>query len=205
MAATASRNRAVLDLTFDRIDFDNDLIALNPDGREQTLKYRPTVKLPSCLKPWLVSYRKAGISDHLVHFQESPGVSIRSAWRSLRSSLKLDGAAQPYSLRHTMARWLRKSGVSAWEAAAQLGHKMPDVSTTEIYAPFGPSYLAASSAAIDAFFNAVACQLRANSMADYMTERLQDYLGQDIQRDGWWFGGDLNSRPHDYESCALTS
>lgn len=70
----------------------------------------------------------------------------------------MDAQVQPYRIRHPMARWLCKSSVQAWEAAAHLDHKMPDVSTTEIYAPFDRSYLFKASAAIDAFFEAVACE-----------------------------------------------
>ena len=50
-----------------------------------------------------------------------------------------------------MARHLRASGVTAWEVAAQLDHKNKDLSITEIYAPFDPSYLGKSIVAIDDF------------------------------------------------------
>ena len=202
MIATTGRNKAVLDLRFDQIDLANDLIHLNPEGREQTLKFRPTIKLPPSLKPWLHEFRKASSAETIVQFRGAPVSSIRTTWRTLRKSLKLDDSVQPYGLRHTMARWLRKSSVPAWEVAAQLGHKTPDVSTTEIYAPFDPSYLFKSTAAIDDFLTRVACQLRAGSMSEFLIERLKD---EQKQGGGWWFGGDLNSRPRDYESRALTS
>ena len=48
----------------------------------------------------------------------------------------------PYTLRHTMATELRKRGVPAWEVAGLLGHKAGSYRTTEIYAKFGPDYLA---------------------------------------------------------------
>ncbi len=195
MIATTGRTRAVLDLTFDRIDLANDLIQLNPDGREQTQKYRPTVKLPASLKPWIREHRLASPCDAVVQYHGAPVSSIRSGWRTLRAELGMDKEVQPYGIRHTMARWLRKSSVPAWETAAQLGHKMPDVSTTEIYAPFDPSYLFT-------FLEAVACQLRATSISGFLIENIKN---QHNQGSKWWFGGDLNSRPHDYESCALTS
>ncbi|MEE4378229.1 MAG: hypothetical protein V2J55_12075 [Candidatus Competibacteraceae bacterium] len=58
----------------------------------------------------------------------------------------------PYSLRHTLTRWLRSQSVPAWEVAAQLGHRAPGTSTTEIYAPFDPAYLTQAVRAIDAYF-----------------------------------------------------
>ena len=60
-----------------------------------------------------------------------------------------------------MARWLRKQSVPAWEVAAQLGHRRPGMTITEIYAPYDPAYLSASTKAIDAFFG----ELRASSVA----------------------------------------
>jgi len=67
----------------------------------------------------------------------------------------LDDAVLPYSLRHTMARHMRKSGVSAWETTAQLGHKSREHRTTELYAPFDPDYLSAATVAIDSFFDSL--------------------------------------------------
>jgi len=202
MVATTARNSATLDLTFDCIDFRNDLIDLNPKGREQTLKYRPCVKIPQSLKLWLLAQHEISQSNHVIEYKGAPVRSIRTAWRTLRKTTGLDEAVQPYGIRHTMARWLRKSSVPAWEVAAQLGHKSPDISTTEIYAPFDPSYLFKSTAAIDAFLSAVALQLRYTSISEFLLESVDS---QRKQAEEWWFGGDLNSRPHDYESCALTS
>ena len=202
MLSATARNRAILDLTFDQIDFRNDLIDLNPRGREQTLKFRPKVKIPETLKPWLTLQKDISQTGHVIEFKGAPVKSIRTAWRTLRQATNMDDAVQPYGLRHTMARWLRKSSVPAWEVAAQLGHKSPDVSTTEIYAPFDPSYLFKSTAAIDAFLTEVALHLRYTSISGLMIE---DVKNIEEQGDNWWFEGDLNSRPHDYESCALTS
>ena len=47
---TAARPHAALDLQSGRIDVDRGLVELNPIGRMQTKKHRPTVKLPPALK-----------------------------------------------------------------------------------------------------------------------------------------------------------
>jgi len=174
MIAGTARNRAILDLNFDQVDFKHDLIDLNPSGRKQTLKFRPQVKIPTTVKPWLLKQQKLSQTGHIIEFRGAPVQSIRSAWRTLRSSLDLDDAVQPYGLRHTMARWLRKSSVPAWEVAAQLGHKTPDVSTTEIYAPFDPVYLKQSTAAIDAFLTEVALHLRYKTVSSLMLKSLKN-------------------------------
>ena len=78
--------------------------------------------------------------------------SIKTAWRAMRRRAGLDSAVNPYSIRHTLARELRTRSVPAWEVAAQLGHQMPGLSTTEIYAPYDPAYLANAVAMIDEFY-----------------------------------------------------
>ncbi|MEO0467134.1 MAG: hypothetical protein AAF216_11385, partial [Pseudomonadota bacterium] len=71
----------------------------------------------------------------------------------------------------------------------QLGHKMPDVSTTEIYAPFDPSYLFKAVTAIDEYFKALACEMRVSSISGFMEANLETQANRSGE---WWFGGDLN-------------
>ena len=165
MLGTAARTAAVLDLTLGQIDTQRDLITLNPAGRRQTLKFRPTVKLPSQLRRYCLARHNDGADASLVRFNGARVNSIKTSWRRLRRASGVTGNVQTYSFRHTMARWLRMRGVPAWEVAAQLGHKAPDYSTTEIYAPFDPAYLAKSVAAIDAFLSEVAAMLEAPDMS----------------------------------------
>lgn len=151
MVATAARPDAVLDLTFDRCDFAKRLIDLNPKGREQTKKHRPVVKMPEALVCHLQTLSNSNGSAFVVSYHGGQVKSVKKAWRQLRDDAGLDAEVNPYSIRHTMARWLRAQGVPAWEVAAQLGHKQKDVSTTEIYAPFDPAYLSNAVKAIDTF------------------------------------------------------
>ena len=153
LLATAGRPAAIRELTLERCQIDDRLIALNPTGRPQTKKYRPTLRMPESIVPALKKLREhypprvfiVGLSDQPVH-------SVKTAWRSARRRAGLDQQVNPYSLRHTMARWLRQQSVPAWEVAAQLGHRRPGMTITEIYAPHDPAYLLASTKAIDAFF-----------------------------------------------------
>ena len=63
---------------------------------------------------------------------------------------------------------MRSQSVPAWEVAAQLGHKAPEYSTTEIYAPFDPSYLEKSCAAIDEFFVQLCELLNVENISEYL-------------------------------------
>ena len=151
MVATATRTGAILDLTLAQIDLEHRLIDLNPLGREQTKKYRPTVKLPEQLVPYVEARMMTSRTEALILYDGLAVDSVKRSWATTRTASGLTGNVQTYSFKHTVARWLRKRSVPAWEVAAQLGHKAPDYSTTEIYAPFDPAYLTKATGAIDDF------------------------------------------------------
>ena len=108
---------------------------LNPRGRAQTKKFRPVVKMPEALATVL----RGAPDGRLVTFRGQPVRKINKAWRGMREAAGLDDEVNPYSIRHTVARWMRQNGVPAWEVAAQLGHKSRDYRTTELYAAFDPA------------------------------------------------------------------
>ena len=150
--ATAGRPSAILDLTLERCLLDERLIVLNPAGRPQTKKYRPTLRMPESIVPALEKLHATYAPQcYVVGLSEQPVVSLKTAWRTARRKAGLDNQVNPYSLRHTMARWLRQQSVPAWEVAAQLGHRHPGMTITEVYAPHDPAYLSAATRAIDDF------------------------------------------------------
>ena len=148
LIGTACRPEAALELTGAQLDFEDRLIDLNPRGRAQTKKFRPVVKMPDALASVLAN----APSGRLVTFQGRPVKKINKAWRGMRVAAELDDEVNPYSIRHTVARWMRQNGVPAWEVAAQLGHKTRDYRTTELYAAFDPAYLQNAVRAIDLLF-----------------------------------------------------
>ncbi len=149
LIGTACRPEAALELTGAQLDFDERLIDLNPRGRTQTKKFRPAVKMPETLAVVLTN----APSGRLVTFQGRPVRKINKAWRGMRAAAELDAEVNPYSIRHTVARWMRQNGVPAWEVAAQLGHKSRDYRTTELYAAFDPSYLENAVRVIELLFD----------------------------------------------------
>jgi len=158
--ATGARPDALLELRWSQIDCDAGLIKLNPDGRTQTKKYRPTVRLPKNL---LDIVGGAGPVDSApIEYRGKSVKAIRTAWRKARAAAGLDDQVQPYSLRHSVARWLRTAGVPAWQVATQLGHSVSQHSMTERYAPYDPSYLSDSVHALEEYLE----KLRANCVSD---------------------------------------
>jgi integrase len=140
MVGTAARPEAILTLHSNQVDRVRGVINLNPEGREQNKKVRATVRLPNALagEVWdglLVTYKGKAVK------------SIKTAWRKSRARAGLDDEVQPYSIRHTAARYMRLQGVSGDSVSQQLGHR--SLGVTGIYAGYDPRYLSDACCALD--------------------------------------------------------
>ncbi len=153
LLATGARKEALLDLTLERCDTDNRLIQLNPAGRRQTTKYRPTIRMPEILVP-IVKALKAEypLSTHIVGLKNVRLGSPHESWNYARDKAGLDKQVNSYSLRHTISRELSKRQVSIYEIKSHLGHKPQDLDITAVYAPYNPSFLKDAAEGIDSFF-----------------------------------------------------
>ncbi len=200
--ATGARPDAVLDLTWEQVDFDNALIELNPPGRAQTTKRRPTVRLPEFIAEMYGVAHFERLRGPVVSYSSQKVKSIRTAWRIARAKAGLDDQVQPYSLRHTVARWLRKDGVPAWQVSAQLGHSISQHSMTERYAAYSPDYLEACVTSLDGLLG----RLR-DSCVTLSERRLKMETPQITvsKRKDWRTQHDSNVRPLPSEGSALSS
>jgi integrase len=147
MLATAGRTEAVITLTWEQVNFVDGIVKLNPEGRRQTSKRRPIVKLPGTMRTILEPMAGA---DRIITFRGKPIGKVDSGWHKMVKRAGLEGNVTPYSLRHTAARWMRQRGVPPWEVSAQLGHRLPGYSMTERYTAHSPDYLAEAVKALDA-------------------------------------------------------
>src|SRR6185295_8811657 len=132
---TLARPAATLDLRPAQFDSTHALLDLNPPDREQNKKYRPIVPGTPTLFPWLEL--PVGPGERYVSHRTKPIRSILHAWRITRDAAGLDERVTPYSIRHGMARELRKRRVPTEQIKLFLGH-LPSGSdaTTSIYAPY---------------------------------------------------------------------
>ena len=109
------------------------VLALNPDGRDQTKKYRPQVPIAHQFAPHLDACKG----------QLIPVNSVRKAWEAMAAELDLptDREAGMKLIRRTMATLGRKKiGEANWEQGRMmLGHVKFDMS--EIYAFADPANL----------------------------------------------------------------
>jgi integrase len=136
--ATMARPAAILELTWDRVDFERGTVDLNPRGRRQTRKRRPVVPLNDDALEALQTAYKARQSPYVV---ERGGEQVKSIKKAFQAASARSGIhVTPYTLRHTGAVWAAEAGVSMAELAQFMGHD--DSSTTEKhYARFSPGHL----------------------------------------------------------------
>lgn len=136
---TMARPTAILELTWDRVDFTRGLIDLNPAGRRQTVKRRPVVTMNGELRAALDDAYAARQIDYVIERGAKRVSSIKKAFQaaSERSGIHVT----PYMLRHTGAVWAAEAGISMAALAQFMGHD-DDSTTQKHYARFSPDYLA---------------------------------------------------------------
>ena len=144
--ATAARPQAILDLRWQQVDFAAGMIRLNPPGRIQTAKRRPTVPMTPHLAKVLADAFHARACDHVIEHGAAPIASIKKGFAAAAARAKI--AATPYTLRHTAAVHMANAGVPMPEIASYMGHADSRI-TERVYARFLPNYLRTAAAALD--------------------------------------------------------
>ena len=145
MLSTAARVTAVLELTWDRVDFDRRQINLRTG--EGGRKGRAIVPMTESLHRALEEARKAALSDHVIEWAGGPVKSIKKGFRSTvkRAGLK---DVSPHVLRHTAAVHMAEAGVSMDEIAQYLGHSDTRI-TASTYARYSPEHLRKAASALE--------------------------------------------------------
>jgi len=135
---TLARPTAILQLTWDRIDFERGMIDLNPRDRKQTRKRRPTVPMHDELRAELEKAFIVRQTEYVIERGAKPVENIKKAFHA--ASARCGIHVTPYSLRHTGAVWAIEAGASMDELAQLMGHD--DATTTaKHYGRFSPVHL----------------------------------------------------------------
>jgi integrase len=135
--STAGRMTAILELTWDRIDFERELIRLG-DGTKRR-KGRATVPMTPRAKEALLAAFEARTCNHVIEYG---GESVKKVRKALGRVTEKAGVpwCTPHTFRHSAAVWLAESGAAMPEIAAILGHSDSRI-TEAIYAKFSPTFL----------------------------------------------------------------
>jgi integrase len=142
--ATAGRKQALLDLTWDRVDFGRGEIRL---AHGQGGKGRATVPMTRHARRVLRLAHRARETVFVVEYAGRPVGSVKRAFASACQRAGLPGVT-PHVLRHTAAVWMAEAGVPMDEIAQYLGHSDPRI-TYRVYARYSPSYLRRAAAALE--------------------------------------------------------
>lgn len=141
---TGARAGAILDLTWDRVDFAHRTIDFRPAGRVQTNKRRTVVPMNDRAYQALQQAHEARLTDHVIEYGGKPVASVKKAIQRLsdRTGIKVS----PHVLRHTAAVWMAQDNVPMQLISQYLGHTSTRV-TEQVYARYSPTYMRDASAA----------------------------------------------------------
>lgn len=144
--ATAGRASALVELTWNRIDFIRGQINLGPDvGRK---KERATVPMNATARAALLEAQKSALSPYVIEYAGKRVASIKKAFqRTARKAGMPD--VTPHVLRHTAAVWMVEAGVSMDMVAQYLGHSDSRI-TSRVYGRFQPEFMADAARALEA-------------------------------------------------------
>lgn len=143
--ATGGRASAILDLTWDRVDFERGIVRLQrPEGRR---KGRANVPVGERTIEALRAAYEARESDCVIEWGGKPVKNIARAFARVAEKAGLEDCS-PHVLRHSSAVRMAEAGVPLTEIAAFLGHTDPRV-TFRVYARFSPEYLRKAASALE--------------------------------------------------------
>jgi integrase len=138
MLGTAARVGAILDLTWDQVDFERGLIDLRKRDAKRR-KGRAVVPMTDTLRAVLAEAKEAATTDHVIEWARAPVASIRNGFQAACRRAGLTGVSH-HTTRHTAAVWMAEAGVPLSEIAAYLGHTNTII-TQKVYAKHQPENL----------------------------------------------------------------
>ncbi len=149
---TASREAALRELTWPQIHLEIGRLKLNPEGRRQTKKRRPTVPIAPTLAAELASWERSE-SGYVITYYDKP-LATREFFDLLAETAGVTGG--PNIIRHTVRTWLADMGVPDADADMFMGHKDEGSATGARYKHRRPEYLLTVSEAIEELYAALA-------------------------------------------------
>ncbi|MDD2325133.1 MAG: site-specific integrase [Alphaproteobacteria bacterium] len=140
--STAARSGALLELTWDRVDFEKRLIDL---GQGHGNKRRSVVPMNDQVYEALLEAQDLRQSDFVIEYMGKPVQSIKRAFARLCQDCGIK--ASPHALRHTAATWMVMAGVPLSEVSRVLGDSEKTVEN--VYGKHAPDYLRRAVSALN--------------------------------------------------------
>lgn len=133
---TAARKSAILELTWERVDFAKGQIDL---GTGEENKRRALVPMNQSAMNALKAAYQGRLTNHVIEYKGKSVKDIKRSFATTAKNAKLSDM-HPHVLRHTAAVWMAEGGVPMSEIAQYLGHSSTRV-TERVYARYSPEYL----------------------------------------------------------------
>ena len=143
---TAGRSEALLELTWDRVDFTRGQIQLFLFNGQRR-KGRAVVPMTATARAALSAAKEGAVSPWVIEYGGRPVKSVKKAFGRACDRAKIEGVT-PHTLRHTAAVWMAERGASMSEIASVLGHSDSRL-TERVYARFSPDGLRKAVAALE--------------------------------------------------------
>jgi integrase len=162
--ATGGRPSAIAELRRAQIDLDHNILHLNPKGRVQTKKRRPSLPMCPTLRIWAETWvAEAPSPDSPLIAWKGEGMTSDTYFDKVVEESGVENVCR-YDIRHTVITWLVRKGVPIDEREIYIGHKLPGSATTEGYVHLDPKYLAKAAEAIEELFQALAPLVTARAL-----------------------------------------
>jgi integrase len=146
---TAARPGALVDLTWDRVDFETGTIAQAVPGVHHGNKRRPRVPMAASVRAYLEPQRSVG---PVIQWN---GKALRGHKRLYAGLSERAGVeVTAYGIRKACATWMRQEGVPEWDVLGMLGHRAGG-SQTERYAHWRPEFMRAAADSLERLIRAV--------------------------------------------------
>jgi integrase len=154
---TAARSAAILDLTWERVDFEARRIELDRPGRRRTNKRRAVVPIAPELLSALQTARQHATCASVIEFRGKPVASIKKAFAVACRRAAIEGCS-PHVLRHTAATHMVMAAAPLRQVARLLGDT--EATIERVYGKHSPDYL---REAVDALSGVLAPRLVSDS------------------------------------------
>lgn len=170
--STGARSTAILELTWDRVDFENGIIDfLKPEAidpmKKVVRKNRAEVAMGMVVRIALQEAWEARTCDHVIEWHSKPIKRIGQAFKTACDKAGIEGI-HPHIIRHTCATFNLEQGVPLEVVSKLLGHSNLEI-TSQIYAHATPKLLAQATTQIDGLINKhTAIQLEGVNFVEYL-------------------------------------
>eukprot|EP01037_Dinobryon_pediforme_P019616 gene19616-20065_t len=142
---TGSRIGTVLTASFHAgsgrsyIDLDRGTFFRLPEGKTETDKRQPPVRIGKRLMSHLRRWKRRGLcASYVVEWEGLPVKSIKTGWNRVVEESGLEGDIVPHTLRHSRATHMKQAGISSFEVGQALG--MSEKIVDDVYGHWDPAF-----------------------------------------------------------------